>query len=81
MRAPFAPPRLSEPRNVAADAHAVVTSWEIDNPDGDPTRFFASRKFYGNHTAEIGHLPFRNFVIRMGFQSWIMNLCDARMRF
>ena len=26
MRAPFAPPRLSEPRNVDADAQAVVTS-------------------------------------------------------
>ena len=29
MRAPFAPPRLSEPRNVDADAHAVETSCEI----------------------------------------------------
>src|SRR4029453_15671954 len=26
MRAPFAPPRLSEPRKVDADAHAVETS-------------------------------------------------------
>jgi hypothetical protein len=26
IRAPFAPPRLSVPRNVAADAHAVETS-------------------------------------------------------
>ncbi len=32
MRAPFAPPRLSLPRNVAADAQAVVTSWAIDRP-------------------------------------------------
>ena len=33
MRAPFAPPRLSEPRNVDADAQAVETSWETDRPD------------------------------------------------
>ena len=33
MRAPFAPPRLSEPRNVDADAHAVETSCETDSPD------------------------------------------------
>ena len=31
--APLAPPRLSLPRNVAADAQAVVTSWETDRPD------------------------------------------------
>src|SRR6267154_6066843 len=36
MRAPFAPPRLSEPRNV--DAQAVETSWETDRPDA---RIFA----------------------------------------
>ena len=29
MRAPFAPPRLSEPRNVDADAQAVLTSSAI----------------------------------------------------
>ena len=33
MRAPLAPPRLSEPRNDAADAQAVVTSWEIVSPE------------------------------------------------
>ena len=33
MRAPFAPPRLSEPRNVEADAQAVETSSEIDRPE------------------------------------------------
>src|SRR6266480_6058564 len=33
IRAPFAPPRLSEPRNVDADAHAVETNSEIDRPD------------------------------------------------
>ena len=33
MRAPFAPPRLSVPRNVAADAQAVETSWEMDSPE------------------------------------------------
>src|SRR6266446_4426692 len=40
MRAPFAPPRLSEPRNVDADAQAVETSWETDRPDA---RIFAFR--------------------------------------
>ena len=33
MRAPFAPPRLSEPRNVEAEAHAVETSCETVSPD------------------------------------------------
>ncbi|MGI9625650.1 MAG: hypothetical protein ACR2QM_02335 [Longimicrobiales bacterium] len=33
MRAPFAPPRLSEPRKVAAEAHAVDTSSEMESPD------------------------------------------------
>src|SRR5205823_13841077 len=33
IRAPFAPPRLSEPRNVAAEAQAVPTSSEIECPD------------------------------------------------
>jgi hypothetical protein len=35
MRAPFAPPRLSLPRKVDADAHAVLTREEIDNPKPD----------------------------------------------
>ena len=35
MRAPLAPPRLSEPRNVEAEAQAVETSSEIDRPDGE----------------------------------------------
>ena len=42
MRAPFAPPRLSEPRNVAADAQAVVTSWEMDSPDARILAFRAA---------------------------------------
>src|SRR6266850_7233647 len=33
IRQPFAPPRLSEPRKVDADAHAVETSSEMDRPD------------------------------------------------
>jgi hypothetical protein len=33
MRAPFAPPRLSEPRKVDADAQAVETSCETDRPE------------------------------------------------
>ena len=33
MRAPLAPPRLSVPRNVAADAHAVATSWATVSPE------------------------------------------------
>jgi hypothetical protein len=33
MRAPFAPPRLSLPRKVEADAHAVATSWASDSPE------------------------------------------------
>jgi len=33
MRAPLAPPRMSEPRKVDADAQAVETSWETDSPE------------------------------------------------
>ena len=33
MRAPLAPPRLSLPRNVDADAHAAETSSETDRPE------------------------------------------------
>ena len=33
IRAPLAPPRLSVPRKLAADAHAVETSCETDSPD------------------------------------------------
>jgi len=33
MRAPFAPPRLSEPRNVEADAQAAETSCDAVRPD------------------------------------------------
>src|SRR5208282_3263077 len=45
MRAPFAPPRLSEPRKDAADAQAVVTSWEIDSPDARILAFRAAMSF------------------------------------
>ena len=38
-RAPFAPPRLSVVRNVAADAHAVVTSWLIESPESSSVAF------------------------------------------
>ena len=33
IRAPLAPPRLSVPRNEAADAQAVATRREIDRPE------------------------------------------------
>ena len=33
MRAPLAPPRLSVPRNVEADAHAVDTNWRAVSPE------------------------------------------------
>ncbi|MCY1296602.1 hypothetical protein D9M70_459980 [compost metagenome] len=33
MRAPLAPPRLSEPRKVEADAQAVETSSETERPE------------------------------------------------
>ena len=32
-RAPLAPPRLSLPRKVDADAQAVETSWDTDSPE------------------------------------------------
>ena len=33
MRAPFAPPRLSDARNDEAEAHAVETSCDTDSPE------------------------------------------------
>ncbi len=42
MRAPFAPPRLSEPRKVDADAHAVDTSCETLRPDARILPFSAA---------------------------------------
>ena len=42
MRAPLAPPRLSLPRNVEADAHAIETSCEIDSPESRICAFSAS---------------------------------------
>src|SRR5262249_19547682 len=38
MRAPLAPPRLSEPRNVDAEAQAVETIWDTDRREA---RIFA----------------------------------------
>ena len=42
IRAPFAPPRLSEPRNVDAAAHAVETSSETDRPEARILPFSAA---------------------------------------
>jgi hypothetical protein len=42
MRAPLAPPRLSEPRNVEAEAQAVDTSWETVSPESSILFFSAS---------------------------------------
>ena len=42
MRAPLAPPRLSPPRKVEADAQAVVTSCEIDRPEARILAFSAA---------------------------------------
>lgn len=42
MRPPFAPPRLSEPRKVDADAQAVDTSWETVNPESSILAFNAA---------------------------------------
>jgi hypothetical protein len=42
MRAPLAPPRLSVPRNVDADAQAVETSCAIDTPEARMSRLSAA---------------------------------------
>ena len=42
MRAPFAPPRLSDPLKVDADAHAVLTNSETLNPDDKTDALSAS---------------------------------------
>ena len=45
MRAPLAPPRLSVPRNVDADAQAVETSCEMDSPDARIFFFSSAMSF------------------------------------
>ena len=42
MRAPLAPPRLSLPRKVAADAQAVRTSCAVDRPEASTAAFSAA---------------------------------------
>lgn len=60
MRAPFASPRLSEPRNVEAEAHAVDTNCATDNPDARIVTLSAaiSASFIGAFVASgTGTLP------------------------
>ena len=45
IRAPFAPPRLSEPRKVDADAQAVKTSCETVRPEARILRLRAAMSF------------------------------------
>jgi hypothetical protein len=45
MRAPLAPPRLSVPRNVEADAHAVETSCEMERPEASILTFKSAMSF------------------------------------
>ena len=54
MRAPLAPPRLSEPRNVDADAHAVETSWEMDSPDARILSLSAAMSFAPTSSCATG---------------------------
>ena len=57
MRAPFAPPRLSEPRNVDADAQAAKTSCDTERPEPRIFAFSAAISFSsmsGWSTAGIG---------------------------
>jgi hypothetical protein len=42
MRAPLAPPRLSLPRKVEAEAQAVVTNWEMESPEARILAFNAA---------------------------------------
>ena len=42
IRAPLAPPRLSLPRNVEADAHAVETSCDTVRPEARISRLSAA---------------------------------------
>ena len=45
MRAPLAPPRLSLPRKLDADAQAVVTNWEMESPEARILAFRAAISF------------------------------------
>ncbi len=46
MRAPLAPPRLSVPRNVDADAQAVETNCEVVRPELNSLLFNAAMSFH-----------------------------------
>ena len=45
MRAPFAPPRLSDPRNVEAEAQAVATNSETERPASSSFVFYRAISF------------------------------------
>src|SRR5215469_17426875 len=51
-RAPLAPPRLSLPRNVEADAHAVDTSWATVRPEARTSRLSPATRSE-EHTSEL----------------------------
>ena len=51
MRAPFAPPRLSLPRNVDADAHAVITNCAVVRPDARSFAFSETTSASFTHAA------------------------------
>ena len=68
MRAPFAPPRLSEPRKVDAEAQAVDTSWETESPESRSLAFSAcdfllinQRMIHGRNGILPRQTFFRNF--------------------
>ena len=42
MREPLAPPRMSEPRKVEADAHATETNSETESPKSNIFAFSAA---------------------------------------
>ena len=57
MRAPLAPPRLSEPRKVEADAHAVLTSCATDRPEARIAVFSSANSaslITGQNVQELG---------------------------
>jgi len=63
MRAPLAPPRLSEPRKVEAEAQAVETSSATDRPEASSLLLSAAMSFAstsGWSTAGIGSCQIRS---------------------
>ena len=87
MRAPLAPPRLSEARNVAADAQAVETNSETDKSDAKILAFKTAnillpnqRMIPGGNRVLPGERLFRNERAEIAHDHAVRTIGVARLR-